>query len=124
VEFAILLPFIMFVFLVGGDWCRVFYAAHTVQDCARSGALGASGMAYQEHNLTVAERVSRGKTEALKDAANLNPPLQASDIAITTTDAEVAVTVTYSFQTVTNWPGVAGPTVIQRTVSMPLLPSS
>lgn len=123
-EFAILLPFVMFAFLVGGDWCRVFYAAHTVQDCARSGALGASGMAYQEHDLTPSERVGRGQSEAIKDAANLHPPLQASNVTITTTETEVVVTVTYNFQTVTKWPGIAGPKVIQRTVSMPILPSS
>src|SRR5262245_46936247 len=81
-EFAMLLPFIMFVFLVGTDWCRIFYAAHTLDDCARSGALAASGIAYQERNLSDSERESRGKSEALKDKSNLRPALQDSDVSV------------------------------------------
>jgi hypothetical protein len=122
VEFALLLPLILFIFLVGADWCRVFFVTHTVQDCARNGALGASGIAYQEHGLSVAERESRGKSEALKDAANLSPPLPAGNVTVATTSKQVSVTVTYSFETVTDWPVIAGPWEIKRTVQMPILP--
>ena len=122
VEFALVLPFIMFVFLVGADWCRIFFVAHTVQDCARNGALGASGIAYQEHDLSDSVRAYRGKSEALKDASNLSPPLQPGDVSVVTTGDQVSVTVTYGFQPVTNWPGIEGPWEIQRTVQMPILP--
>lgn len=122
VEFALLSPFLIFVFLVGADWSRIFFTAHVVQDCARAGALAASGIAYQEHGLTVAERDARGVSAALDDADNLTPTLRAGDIVVKTGSEEVAVTVTYSFQTVTKFPGVAGPWEIKRTVRMPLLP--
>lgn len=122
VEFALLLPFILFIFLVAADWCRIFFVAHTVQDCARNGALGASGIAYQEHGLTIAERESRGRSEALKDASNLSPALQSGDITVVTTGTQVSVTVAYDFQTITDWPGIGGPWEIRRTVQMPILP--
>ena len=121
-EFALLLPFLIFVFLVGADWCRVYLAAHVVQDCARNGALGASGIAYQEHDLSVAERESRGKSEALKDASDLNPALQSCDVTVVTTSNEVSATVTHRFHTITSWPGITSPREIRRTVRMPILP--
>jgi Flp pilus assembly protein TadG len=124
VEFALVLPFLIFIFLVGADWCRIFYAAHTVQDCARTGALGASGMAYQEHFLTDSQRKHRGTQEALRDGKNLKPALNPSNIDVVSSDTEVAVTVTYNFETLTQWPGIAGPLVIRRTVHMPVLPST
>jgi len=124
VEFALLLPFLIFIFLVGSDWCRIFYAAHTVQDCARTGALGASGMAYQEHFMTDSQRRHRGTQEAIRDGKNLKPALQSGNVEVVTSETEVTVTVTYSFETLTQWPGIAGPLVIQRSVHMPVLPSN
>ena len=41
-ELAILLPFLVLMFGVAVDFCRVFYASQTVQNCAYAGALYAS----------------------------------------------------------------------------------
>ena len=112
----------MFIFLVGTDWCRIFFVAHAVQDCARTGALAASGMAYQERDLTSTEREERGKSEALKDAESFSPALQASDVTVVTTGSEVSVTDTHRFETITDWIAIAGPWEISRTVQMPILP--
>ncbi|WDI42132.1 TadE/TadG family type IV pilus assembly protein [Bremerella sp. P1] len=124
VEFALLLPFLILIFVIGADWCRIYYAAHTVQDAARTGALGASGIAYQEHFLTEAQRQHRGTEEALRDSDNLSPKLNPGDVVVVTSDSEVSVTVTYNFETLTQWPGISGPIEIRRTVRMPVLPSS
>jgi Flp pilus assembly protein TadG len=122
VEFALLLPFITFTFFLGTDWCRIFYVAHTLQDCARSGALAASGIAYQEHGLTYQERQARGITEALKDGTNLTPSIQNSDITVDTSEDYVWVTVRYDFETMTSLPVVGGSWTVERTVRMPVLP--
>lgn len=41
-EFAILLPFLAFVFLLAVDLCRAFYVTQVVQNCAYAGAMYAS----------------------------------------------------------------------------------
>src|SRR5262249_3064330 len=41
VELAVLLPFLMFLFVIAVDWSRVFYASVIVSNCARNGALSA-----------------------------------------------------------------------------------
>src|SRR5262245_49516945 len=38
VEAAILLPFLLFLFLVAVDYCRLFYFSQVVTNCARNGA--------------------------------------------------------------------------------------
>lgn len=103
VELALLLPLLMFIFVVGGDWCRIFYATHTLDDCARNGALAASGLAYQEHDLSDSERTARAVTQVLKDAANLNPPIEASNVSVVTAGNYVTVTVDYDFDTITSF---------------------
>lgn len=122
VEFAVVLPFIMFAFLVGGDWCRIFYAASTVDDCARTGALAASGIAYMERNLSTSQRTTRGQNEAVLSGTTLQPPLSSSDVTVDTSGGFVDVTVTYNFRTVTNFPLVGGTYALTRTVRMPVLP--
>jgi Flp pilus assembly protein TadG len=122
VELAIVLPLIMFAFLAGGDWCRIFYAASTVEDSARTGALAASGIAYMERDLTPAQRVTRGKYEAALSATNLNPPLSSGNITVNVSGGFVDVTVDYTFQSITSFPLVGGSYPLSRTVRMPILP--
>ena len=113
---------LMFAFLAGGDWCRIFYAASTVDDCARTGALAASGIAYMERNLSASQRVARGQNEAILSGANLNPPLAGSNVTVSVSGSFVEVTVSYNFSTVTNFPIVGGTYPLTRTVRMPVLP--
>jgi Flp pilus assembly protein TadG len=122
VEFAVLLPLLTLVFLIGADWCRVYYAAETVNDCARSGALAASGIAYLEYELDDNERASRGRIEALKDGARLNPPLTNSGVTVTTSGDYVTVKVEYNFHSTTNMMSFGNTWRISRTVRMPILP--
>jgi Flp pilus assembly protein TadG len=122
VEFAVLLPFLLFVFAVGADWCRIYYAAHTLDECARSGALAASGLAYQERDLTSAERESRGKSAAVANGADLFPDLEAGEVTVTPDEDYVTVTVTYDFHMILPALGNGGTWTITRSVRMPLMP--
>jgi len=123
VEFAALLPFLLLLFFIGADWCRVFFVAHTVQDCARTGALAASGITYLEYDLTPADRTMRGEAAVMTDANNLHPALQPSDISVVTDDRDVIVTVTYTFEAVSSLPVIGNTVEIRRAVRMPILPS-
>ena len=118
VEFAILLPILAFLFVIAVDYGRIFYYSVTLQNAARSGAL------YGCTDSTHAADQTGIQTAALKDATNLSPtPTVAST---TGNDADgnptVTVTVTWTFQTVVNYPGVSRTVALNRTASMRVLP--
>src|SRR5689334_18845071 len=96
VEMAIVLPFVALLFAVAVDFCRVFHCTQTVQGCAETAALYASGTALPPPN-TSGEDAAR--QAALADGPVLDPPLQAADVAITGDATTVTVTVSYRFQT-------------------------
>jgi len=119
VELAILLPLIALLFAIGVDWCRIFYHSVTVENCARNGALYGmdtfSGVYSPYANVTAA---------ALADASSLTPqPTVASATGTDNGKPYFECTVTYNFQTITNFASVQTPffsvpktTTIQRTV--------
>lgn len=119
VELAILLPLIALLFAIGVDWCRIFYHSVTVENCARNGALWGvdeySGVLSQYTNVTDA---------ALADASNLSPtPTVTSASGTDNGKLYFECTVTYNFQTITNFATVSTPffsvpktTTIQRKV--------
>ncbi len=121
VELSVLLPFLALLFVIALDWSRVFYAAVVVDNCARNGALYAidpySGVQSPYANIQQA---------ALADAPNLTP--QPTVTSATGTDANgrnyVDCTVSYTFQTISNFPGVPNSTVITRTVRVYQAPQS
>ncbi len=122
-ELAILLPLLIFLFIIGIDYARVFYSTVTITNCARNGAI------YGSLDPTHSVDTTGIQSAAIADAANLNPaPDVSSTVGVDSAgDTFVSVTVTGSFQTVTNFPGVPTTTTITRTVQMrvqPLLPKN
>jgi Flp pilus assembly protein TadG len=113
VEFALFVPLLAFLFVVGIDFARVFYFSLTLKNCARNGAYFASDYPGLYGYTTATDT-------ALADGSNLNPPLTASNVTIgydssstgtfsQTTPVRpgyVKVTVTWTYTTVTNYPGV------------------
>jgi len=114
VELAFLLPLLCFLAVVATDFAQIFYYDLTVYNCARDGALWACDPIQQAQspytNVTDA---------ALADASNLTPQ---PTVTQTTSGGEVVVTVTYQFQTVTNYPGIAHDWSVSRTVRMKTVP--
>jgi hypothetical protein len=112
VELAILLPFLTFLFVLGVDWGRVFYYSVTVNNCARNGAFYAS-----DPYATVHSPYTDLTSAALADAPNLTPqPTVTSASGSDTNGSYVDCTVSYSFQALTNFPGVPASTALVRTV--------
>jgi Flp pilus assembly protein TadG len=114
VEFAILLPFFAFLFVIAVDWARVFYYSIAVTNCARNGALYLSQQ--QSAKTTSSPYTDSGyvnlyvnsKTPvsdaALADAPDLTPtPTVTSSSGSDSYGPYVQVTVSYPFQTVTNF---------------------
>ena len=119
VELAIVLPFIVFLFVIAVDFARVFYFSQVIENCARNGAVYGS-------NLTTAQSPYEGiEGAALADAGGLSP--QPTVTSTTGQDAAgnpfVQVTVTWQFQTVTGFPGVPSTVNLSRTVQMRVAPN-
>jgi hypothetical protein len=65
---------------------------------------------------------------AIADGANLNPPLSTDNVTVTNgTDANgnpnVTVTVNYTFNTITNYPGLPNTVNLTRSVEMRVAPN-
>ena len=122
VELAIVLPFVALMFVAAVDFCRVYYAAQTVENCARSGALYASGAARRNTSTTTPEDAA--KQAAVAEGASLDPPLQTQDVDVTIDSTTATVTVTYRFSMFTSYPGLPGVSVVRRSVTMALAPKA
>lgn len=119
VELAVLLPVLIFLFVIAVDFARIFYYSQVIENCARQGALYACDPKAPANNL-----YDGLDDAALADASNLSP--QPTVSSATGTDgagnAYVAVTVTWQFQTITNLPGVPNNVTLSRTVQMRTAP--
>ena len=119
-EVAILLPFLVFTFAVAADFCRVFYATQTLQGCARTGALYASGTVWWDKSRATATEMAQ--QAAVADGVDLDPPLTADDVTVTLDATAATVTVTHEFRTLLNCPGIPGTWTLTRSVRMNLAP--
>ena len=120
VELAVLLPLLMFLFVIAVDYARIFYYSVTVENCARNGALCASNAFTYPMPYSIIQA-------ALADGASLSPPLTASDVTVANgTDANnnptVTVTINYTFQTITKYPGLPSTVNLARSVEMRVAP--
>src|SRR5439155_10133869 len=103
VEAAAVIPFLLYLCVIGADWARLMYYTITIEHCARNGAMYASDSIYasQSPYATLTDA-------ALADAPNLSP---APDVSSSNTtdgagNAAVKVTVSMTFNTITSFPGV------------------
>jgi Flp pilus assembly protein TadG len=110
-EMAILLSVLSFMFIVGIDFARLFYYSLTLKNCARNGA-------YYASDYPGIYSYGSASAAALADAPNLSPAPNVSigyDSSSTGTFSQsspvrpgyVKVTVTWTFNTVTTYPGIA-----------------
>jgi Flp pilus assembly protein TadG len=120
VELALVLPLLCFIFVAVVDFGRIFYFSIAVNNCARNGAL--FGSADQAHALDTAGIV----TAAQKDTFNMSPCQLnvASSTDCSANPTYVNVTVTYSFTTITQYPGIPSPFAVSRTVQMSVVPAT
>jgi Flp pilus assembly protein TadG len=123
VELAVLLPFLVFVFVIGIDFARVFYHCITLTNCARNGAV------YGSADPTHAADAAGIQAAALADATNLSPTPTITSAPGTDADGHpcVQVTATYTFQMITSYVGIPSAFNLSRTVQMrvaPVLPKN
>jgi len=112
-ELGLCLPMLCFVMSFVIDYGRLFHDVAVVQDCARNGALFGCGVLKSSSFQSVAEA-------ALANADGLS-----STPTITTTsgtdaggNAYCEVTVTYTFHTISPYPGVPSAVTFSRKLRM------
>jgi Flp pilus assembly protein TadG len=118
VEFAVVLPFLLFMVVVAVDFARVYRNAQVIMSAARNGAL------YGSDTPTKAVDTAGIQAAALADAADLSPAPTVTSTTGTDTDGNpyVRVTVSCPFQTITRYPGVPSSMALTRTVQMRVCP--
>ncbi len=122
VEFAVLVPFLVFMVVVAVDFARVYRNAQIVMACARNGAY------YGSDSPAKAVDTAGIQAAALRDSTDLPAPPTVSSTTGFDADGNmyVRVTVTCPFTTVTRYPGVPASMTVTRTVQMrvaPLMPA-
>jgi Flp pilus assembly protein TadG len=119
VELALLLPVLAFLFLAAIDFARLYYHYSIVASCARNGAL------YASDPVAAAESPYADVTAAaLADATDLSPPpkVSAQTVLGDHNTPCVDVTVSYAFNTLSNYPGLPNPVTLTRNVRMRVAP--
>jgi Flp pilus assembly protein TadG len=121
VELAALLPFIVFLAVIGTDWARLFYYTIAIEGCARAGALYASDSQCNSTSTPYANY----QAAALASAPSLSPTPTVTKQSVTVDGRPgVQVTVTINFTTITNFPGVPKSETLTRKVAMRLIPDN
>ena len=138
VELAILAPFLAFILLATIDFARVFYYTMTIENCLHNGAIFGSQTFDNQNQQWIGnnqywqgpngEIVSQGRAASELDGTNLNPVLTDSNITVANgTDADgnpvSIVTISYPFQTITQFPGIPSQLTIQRSAQMRVAPA-
>jgi Flp pilus assembly protein TadG len=138
-ELAILLPFLVGLFLFAADFARVFYVTITIENAIHDGALFGSQVFDNQNQQWIGnvqywqgpngQLVSLEKVAAELDGSNLSPALADSNITVTSgTDADGnpvnIVTVTYTFTTIVPYPGIPSPVTITRTAQVRIAPAT
>jgi hypothetical protein len=136
-ELAILLPFLVAMFLGVVDFGRLFYHSMTVQNSLHNAMLFA-GQTFDNQNQqwignTQYWQGPNGQVSAASDAAGMDgsymtPALDTTQVSTTSgTDADgnsvVIVTVSYTFQTLVPYPGIPSQVQIQRKAQIRVAPA-
>ena len=119
-ELALWLPFLGLMFVIALDFCRVFHASQTIQNCALAGAMYASGASAAKPGSPSEDPVVNA---ALAEAVSLNPPLEAANVSVVSSAGKTQVTVTYAYPMIVRWPGISGTLTITKSVSMSTMPA-
>jgi Flp pilus assembly protein TadG len=121
-ELAILLPLIVFLFVVAVDYSRIFYFSLTLTNCARNGAIYGSDPTAA----AILSPYTSIEQAALADATNLTPQPAMSSKTDTDDNGNtyIEVTATYQFQSLTQYPGIPNTVDLSQTVRMRISPAT
>lgn len=135
VELAVLLPFLMFLLVISVDYARMFYFGVTLQNCARNGSYFASNYPNNSHIYTDLYGYTSLDDAIRRDASDLSPQptytvrygtAAAGPFNLTEKpagDCHVQVTVYWTFNSITRFPGLPSQVNVGRTAVMRVAPA-
>jgi Flp pilus assembly protein TadG len=121
VELAVLMPLLVYLFMITVDYGRIFYFSLALTNCARAGAFYAGDPLASSQSCYASVQDA-----ALAEATNLNPP----PVVTQTNGSDAAgnpyadVTATWTFRTINNYPGVPNTTNLVRRVRTRIAPNA
>jgi Flp pilus assembly protein TadG len=120
VELAILLPMLMFLAVIGVDYARVFNRTLILETASRNAAF------YACQDSTNAANTAGIQAVAQRDLTDVSPTPTVTSSTYMGTDGfmHVKVTVSMTFTTVTNFPGVPYQSNLSRTTDMRVCPKT
>ena len=122
IELAIVLPLLSYILMASTDYARLFHDFIIVTDGARNGAL------YASQNTTQSASVYQAgiTAAALADASGLSPTptVAVTSGTLSSSNNYVDVTVSYTFTTLSSFPGIPSSVVLSRTVRMRVPPTT
>lgn len=118
VEFAILLPLLMFLFGIGVDWARAFYYHLTITNASRNAAIWGSDNPTRAIDTAGIESIARRDTASLGSGVTV----ESSVVTVNGTDY-LRVKVSYSFQSLTGLPGTPSTQTIYQSTEMRVNPT-
>ena len=122
IELVLVLPLLSFILVASTDFARIFHDYIVITDGARNGALYAS-----QNSTQAASAYQAGITAAaLADSAGFSP---APSVVITSgslgpDNNYVDVTLSFTFKTISAFPGVPSSMVLSRKVRMRIPPAT
>lgn len=120
VELAVLLPLILFLAAVGVDYARVFSRAMILETASRNACV------YASQDPVKAADTAGIQVVAQKDLTDVSPTPTVDSTVYTGADGltYVRVTVSMTFTTVMNFPGVPSSTTLSRSTDMRVNPTT
>lgn len=120
VELAVLLPLLIFLAAVGVDYARVFARAMILETASRNACV------YASQDPVKAADTAGIQVVAQKDLTDVSPTPAVDSTVYTGADGltYVRVTVTVTFTTVMNFPGVPASTTLSRSTDMRVNPTT
>ena len=122
-ELALLLPMLVFLFVIAFDWARIFYYSVTLTNAARQGAIYGANLnptATSPYTSVAQAAMAERGVQALTPSPTITSTTGGSATLGTN---YIEVTVTWPFSTVTSFPGVPSPVLLTRTVRMRVAPT-
>lgn len=119
VEFALLIPLLMFLVGIGVDWARAFYYHLTITNAARNAAIYGSGSPARSTDTAGIEAMARRDTTSLGDGVSVS-----STVVTVNSIDYLKVTVSYAFSPVSGLPGTPSSQTIFQTSEMRVLPTA
>jgi hypothetical protein len=139
VETALLLPLLVFIFLIAVDFARILYYTIVIDNCCHNAVIFGSQTYDNQNQQWIGNAqywqgpntamISTEQVAADVDGANLAPVLADSNVSVSTgADANGNpvnnVTITYTFNTISKFPGIPSTITITRTAQARVAPAT